>query len=81
MDITNLLKCELDLTSTPFHYATIITYELELTSSGKKIGLNLMDEDEFSIPYIIDMIMNSLSGNQLPTQAKKNVWIMNINVE
>ena len=31
--------------------------------------------------YITDKIPNSLSGHQLPTQAKRNLWIIAINVE
>ena len=38
----NLIPCEFDLSSTPFFYIeTMITYEIELLPSGKKIGLNL----------------------------------------
>ena len=57
-DIINLIPCELDLTSTPFSYITILTYEIELPPSGKKIGFNLLDDEDFTIPYIIDTILN-----------------------
>ena len=39
----NLDPCELDLKSTPFRYEKIITYEIELSTAGKKIGVNLLD--------------------------------------
>ena len=35
----------------------------------------------FTIPYITDTIPNSLSGHQLPSQANRNVWIIDINGE
>ena len=38
--LLNLISCELDLTSTPFHYKTVLTYEIELPSSGKKVDFN-----------------------------------------
>ena len=38
-DLLNLIPCELDITSTPFSDTTVITYEIELPPSGKKVGL------------------------------------------
>ena len=42
-------------------------------------GFNLLDDNDFTIQYIIDTITNLPSGHKLPTQDKKNVWIININ--
>ena len=78
-DLLNLIPCELDLTSTPFRDETIITYDIELPPSGKKIGFNLLDDEYFTIPYITDTIPNSPAGHQLPSQAKRNVWIVATN--
>ena len=47
----------------------------------KKVGFNLLDYEDFTIPYITDTILNSPSGRQLPTQAKRNLWIISINGE
>ena len=76
-----MLQCEIDLIFNPFCDTTNITYEIELPPSGKKIGLNLLDEKKSTIPYVIDTIPNSPAGHQLPTQDKKNVWIIAINGE
>ena len=76
-----MIPCELDITSTPFRDETIITYDIELPPSGKKIGSNLLDDEDFTIPYITDTIPNSTAGHQLPSQAKRNVWIVAINGE
>ena len=59
----------------------MLTYEIELLPSGTKIDLNSLDDEDFTIPYVINKTQNSPSGNKLPTQAKKNVWIIAINVE
>ena len=40
-----------------------------------------MNDEYFTIPYIIDTIPNYSAGHRLPTQAKKNVWIIPINWE
>ena len=40
-----------------------------------------MDDENFKIPYITDTIPNSPAGHQLPTQAKRKVWIITINEE
>ena len=40
-----------------------------------------MDDEDFTIPYITDIIPNSPSCNQLPSQANRNVWIIYINGE
>ena len=72
-DLLNLIPCELDLTSTTFSDETIITYDIDLPPSGKKIGLNLLDDEDFTIPYITDNILNSPGFHQLPSQAKRNV--------
>ena len=80
-DLLNLITCELDFKSTPFSDEKIITYEIELPPYGKKIGFNLLDDEDFTIPYITDTIPNLPAGNQLPSQAKRNVWIIAINGE
>ena len=80
-DLLNLIPCELDFTSTPFCDTTILTYEIEFLPSGKNIGFDLLDDEDFTIPYITDTILNSPDGHQLPIQAKLNVCIIDINVE
>ena len=50
----------------------MIRYEIELPPSGNKIGFNLLDDEDFTIPYLIDTIPNSPAGHQLPTQAYKH---------
>ena len=64
-DPLNLIPCKLDLTSTPFSDEKIITYDIELPPSGKKIGFNLLYDEYFTIPYITDTIKNSPAGHQL----------------
>ena len=76
--LLNFIPCELDLTSTPFFATSIITYEIELPSFINKVGFNLLDYEDFKIPYITDAIPNSPPGRQLPTQDKQNVWIIYI---
>ena len=49
-DLLNLIPCKLDLTSTTFRDETMITYDIELPPSGKKIGFNLLDDEDFTIP-------------------------------
>ena len=74
-----MIPCELDLTSTTFHYTTTLTYEIDLPPSGIKVGFNLLDDEYFTIPYITDTIPNSLADRKLPAQAKRNLWIIAIN--
>ena len=57
-DLPNLIPCELDLTPNPFCNKIVITYEIELSPSGKKNGFNLLDDEDFTIPYITDTIPN-----------------------
>ena len=40
-----------------------------------------MDDEEFTIPYITDKTPKFPAGNQLTTQAKRNVWIIDTNEE
>ena len=40
-----------------------------------------MDDEDFTITYVIDTIPNSPVCHKLPTQAKKNVWIVAIIIE
>ena len=47
----------------------------------RKIGFNLLDDEDFTIPYITDTIPNSPDGHRLPPQAKQNVSIIAINGE
>ena len=48
---------------------------------GKNIGFNLLDDEYFTIPYIIDTAPNLQDGHQLVTRANKNVRIIAINEE
>ena len=76
-----MVPSDLDFISPTFCDETIITYEHESTPSGKKICLNLLNDNDFTIPYIIDTIKNSPAGHKLPTQAKNTVWIIAISKE
>ena len=76
-----MIPCELDITSTTFSNTAILAYEIELPPSGNKIGFNLLNDEDFTIPYVTDTITNSPSGNKLPTKAKNNLWIIYINGE
>ena len=80
-DLINLISCEFDLTSAPFLDTKIIKYEIQLPPDVNKIGPNLLDYVYFTIHYFTDTILNSPAGNQLPTQAKKHLWVVSINVE
>ena len=71
-----MIPCDLDLKSTPFSDTTIITHKIDFPPSGKKVVFNLLDGEEFTIPYINDTIQNSLDGDQLPSQSKRNLWII-----
>ena len=62
-DLFTLIPCEIDLASTPFCDATIITYEIELPPYGNKVCFNLPDGEYFTIPYITDTIPNSPAGH------------------
>ena len=76
-----MIPCKLDLTTTTFCDTTIITYEIYLPPSGKKIGFNLLEDEDFTIPYITDKTPNSPAGHQLQTKANQKMWIMAINGE
>ena len=66
-----MIPYELDLVAFPFFDSTVLTYDIWLPPDGRKIGFNLLDDEDFTIPYVIDTIPNSPSIHQLPTQAKK----------
>ena len=65
-----LIPNELDITSTPYFDTTIIAYEIEVLPAGKKIAFNLLDYEDFTIPYITDKIPNSPAGHQFTIQTK-----------
>ena len=74
----DLIPYELELSDTPFTKSTILNSELELPPQGKKFGINLMDDDDFNIPYIFEMVLDYLVGNQLPDHTKKHFFIVEI---
>ena len=49
----------------------MIEYEIRVPTVGKNIGLNLLNDEYFTIPYIIDKILNTPAGHQLPIQVQK----------
>ena len=75
-----MISCKLNITATTFHDAKILTYGIDLSPDENKMCLNLLDNEYFTIPYIIGTITNSPAGHQLPTQAKKNVLTIAIKV-
>ena len=81
LDLLNLIPCELDIIPTPFSNTKILTYKIDLPSSGNKIRFNLLDDEYFTIPYFTDTIPNSSAGHQLPTLDKRNLWIISVNGE
>ena len=68
-----MIICELDITSTPFFDTIILTYKIELPNSGNKVSFNLLDDEDFTTPYITDTIPNFPAGHQPPSQDKQNV--------
>ena len=54
---------------------------MELPPAGKKFDLNLLNGKDFIIPNLIDRIPNLPVFHKLLTQAKKNAWIIAMNVE
>ena len=76
-----MITCELDLTSTPFSNTQILTYEIELHSSGNKFGFNLLYDEDFTILYVTDTISNSPDGHKLLKQANQHFYIIAINGE
>ena len=74
-----MISCELDLTSTTIRNTTILIHEIELPPSGKKVGFNLLNDEDITIPYVIDTIPNSPAGHQIKNQAEKTVRIIAIN--
>ena len=74
-----MIPCELDLTAIPLCDTKMLTYNIELPPYGKKVGFNLLDDEDFTIPYITDTIPNSPDSCRLPTQSKRNFWIVAIN--
>ena len=68
LDLINLIPCELDLASNPFCDTAILKYEIELPTFGKENGFNLLDDKDFTIPYVFDKTPNPPAGHQLPKQ-------------
>ena len=66
-----MIPCELDIKSTPLCDTIIITHGSYITPYGKKVVFDLLDNEDFTIPYITDTIPNSPAGHQPPAQAKK----------
>ena len=57
-NLLNLIPCEIDLKTTSFNDTTIITYEIELSTSENKFSLNLLD-DEY-LKYHISLIQSQI---------------------
>ena len=57
-DLLNFIPCEIYLASTPFRDTKILTYAIELPSSGKKVGFNLLDDEDFTISCVTDKMPN-----------------------
>ena len=62
-----MITCDLDITPTPFSNTTIIANENELSPVGKKIGLNILDDEDFTIPYVTYKKPNSPTIHRITT--------------
>ena len=67
----NLIPCGFDITFTKNVYTKILKYGIELLPAGKKFCFDSLDDENFTISYVIDKIINSPSGHQLPIHFKK----------
>ena len=76
-----MIPCDLDIASTTFSNKIIITYKIELPTSGNYIVLNVLDYEYFTFRYVTDTTPNSPDIHQIPTQDKHNAWIIAINRE
>ena len=74
-----MIPFEIDLTSNLFRDTKILVCEIELHPAENKTGFDLLDDKDFTIPFVNDTIINSPAGYQLLTQARENVWILAIN--
>ena len=52
-----------------------------VNSLWKETGFNLLDDKYYIMLNVIVKITNLPAGHQLPTQAKKNVYIIDIHGE
>ena len=78
---TSLVTYELSLSNATFADAKIVKYELALKPLGNKVGLNLMDDEYFIIPYIYNTIPNLPEKIRIAYQKNQNVCIVEICVE
>ena len=56
--------------------AKFITYRIQLPTTENKIGFNLIGDDDFKTPYILDTIYKYPEGKQILTQA--TIYFFNI---
>ena len=52
--------------------STIFKSELEISPQVKKSGTNLMDNDDFNIPYFVEMVPTFLAVHQFLDKTKKH---------
>ena len=71
---------KLNLTLPHLIMPPLLHMKLSYLLLGKK-GFNLLDDDGFTITYIIDTVTNSPGSFQLKTEYNKNVSIITINGE
>ena len=71
---------KLNLTLPHFIMPPLLHMKLSYLLLGEK-GFNLLDDDGFTITYILDMIKNSPGSCQLTTESNNNVSIITINGE
>ena len=66
----------------PIHFAIQQLSHMKLSYLPlEKMGINFLDDEDSTIPYITDTIQNSSAVHQLPSKANINVWIIAINGE
>ena len=54
-----MVPCELELYYTPSVDAPVVQYDLVFPPMGNKIGINLIDDGDFNILYVLSSIPNS----------------------
>ena len=70
-----------DLTKIPILHKPAVTFEVYLPPIDSSCPIKFLDDDKYGLPYVQNISKTSPIGQQLPTEALKQQWILGIENE
>ena len=81
LDVRQMSNIQSDITKLPILHQLTVRFEIYLPPIDCCCPIKFLDDKKYGLPYVQNIPKNSPIGQQLPTAALKQQWILGIEHE